>query len=61
MYQSLGLLSSSVSRFYSCGEAQALWGTALMEHVDCMDHQHLRMLLRHLMLSLTRICPPHHR
>lgn len=61
MYQSLGLLCSSVSRFYGCGAAQGLWGPALMEHVDHMDHQHLRMLLRHLMLSFTRVCPTHQR
>ena len=61
MYQSLGLMSTSVAAFYGCGPAQELWGRSLMEHVDCMDHQHLRMLLRHLMLPFTKVCPPHHR
>ena len=61
MYQSLGLMATSVGAFYACGAGQGLWGPGLMEHVDCMDHQHLRMMLRHLMLSFTRICPPQHR
>ena len=61
MYQSLGLMATNVSAFYACGPAQGLWGPALMEHVEHMDHQHLRMLLRHLMLSFTKSCPTHHR
>jgi len=61
MYQSLGLMSTSVAAFYACGAGQGLWGPGLMDHVEYMDHQHLRMLLRHLMLSFTRICPPQHR
>ncbi len=61
MYQSLGLMSTSVGAFYACGTGQGLWGPGLMDHVEYMDHQHLRMLLRHLMLSFTRICPPRHR
>ncbi|KAL3150212.1 hypothetical protein ABBQ32_000071 [Trebouxia sp. C0010 RCD-2024] len=61
MYQSLGLMCTNVSAFYACGPAQGLWGPALMQHVECMDHQHLRMLLRHLMLSFTKSCPAQHR
>lgn len=61
MYQSLGLMSTSVAAFYACGAGQRLWGSGLMDHVEYMDHQHLRMLLRHLMLSFTRVCPPQHR
>lgn len=61
MYQSLGLMSVTISTFYACGPAQGLWGRALMENVGCMDHQHLRMLLRHLMLSFTKSCPAQHR
>lgn len=61
MYQSLGLMATNVSAFYACGPAQGLWGPALMQHVEHMDHQHLRMLLRHLMLSFTKSCPAQHR
>lgn len=61
MYQSLGLMATNVSAFYACGPAQGLWAAALMEHVEHMDHQHLRMLLRHLMLSFTKSCPAQHR
>lgn len=61
IYQSLGLMSTSVAAFYACGAGQGLWGPGLMDHVEYMDHQYLRMLLRHLMLPFTRICPPRHR
>lgn len=61
VYQSLGLMCTNVSAFYACGPAQALWGPSLVQHIECMDHQHLRMLLRHLMVPFTKSCPAQHR
>lgn len=61
LYQSLGMLSTSMTAFYGCGGAQGLWGPCLTSNLQYMDHQHLRMMLRHLLLPFVRICPPQHR
>jgi hypothetical protein len=60
-YQTLGALASQVAGFYEAAAALPAWAAALVGDLPSMPNQHLRLLLRHIIIPLVKACPPVHR
>lgn len=62
LYQGLGVIASQAAGAFAAGpDARALWLPALAGGLSAMPMQHVRLLIRHIVLPLCRHCPPAHR
>ncbi|KAK9829960.1 hypothetical protein WJX72_008872 [[Myrmecia] bisecta] len=61
VYQTLGWMVAHVGGFYACSTGQAMWGISLTENLEVMDYQTIRLLHRHLLISLVKLGPPDQR
>ena len=57
MYQSLGLLASQVGGCLCCTQFREQWVQAFTSHLQYVNMQHMRILIRHVLLPITRTCP----
>lgn len=60
-YQSVGLLSTYVPALWEQQQAVAPFVAALVGQLEALDHQFLRLLLRHTLIPFVRAVPPQHR
>lgn len=61
VYQTLGLVASHVGGFLSCAQYATQWASALTSHLDHLSPQHLRGLIRFVLIPFVASCPPTHR
>ncbi|BDA43725.1 Exportin-5 [Coccomyxa sp. Obi] len=61
LYQTLGTIASQISGFYQMTALLPAWQAALVGDLAVMPTQHLRMLIRHIIIPLVKACPPTHR
>lgn len=61
LYQTLGAIASQISGFYQMTALLPAWQAALVDDLASMPTQHLRMLIRHIIIPLVKACPPTHR
>ncbi|KAK9825813.1 hypothetical protein WJX74_009906 [Apatococcus lobatus] len=61
LYHGLGCMIEKLPAFYDLPRAQALFPSALAGHLDVMWPQHIKLLLRHIVIPLFKQCPHEHR
>ena len=58
LYQTLGWLARAVGGFYAAASLQGQFVAAMTADLEHLQSPHVRLLIRHVMISLVKNCPP---
>ena len=61
LYHGLGCMIEKLPALYDLPGAQSVFCSALTDHMQVMWPQHMKLLLRHIILPLYKHCPREHR
>ena len=61
LYHGLGCMIEKLPGLYDFPGAQSVFCSALTEHMHVMWPQHMKLLLRHIIIPLYKYCPREHR